>query len=94
LTVQSGQIAQINYIAKANLASLEQSTSYVFYAVSSSNLGTSAILTLNFTTSKISNGVQFRLQFNQIVENLLVVNSLVLVLRVSPLRIKILTSKF
>lgn len=92
LTVSSSKTAQINYVATAQISSLSQSTNYVFYAISRNNLGTSEIKFLNFTTTGISRGVQLRLYFTTVVVNLQLVNYLVQVLRVSPLRIKILTS--
>jgi len=92
--VFNGRIAQVNYVANASLNKLAQSTKYILYAVMSTNLGTSDIATFNFTTGQISNGVQMILKFNSIVTNLVLVKALESVLRVSPLRIKVLTSSF
>lgn len=92
LTVQSGKTAQINYIATATISNLTQKTNYVLFAVSQSNLGVSSILSLNFSTVGISKGVQFRMYFSSVIDNLLLVTSLVQSLRVNPGRIKILTS--
>lgn len=93
LTVSAtSQIAQINYVANATVAGLAQSTNYVFYAISKNNLGTSKISSLAFTTTAISKGVQMTLSFTKVIDNLDLVNALVQVLRISPLRIKILTS--
>jgi hypothetical protein len=94
LNVQSGKTAQINFVAKASITSLSQSSNYVFYAVCQNNLGTSSILSVNFSTTTISNGVQFKMYYTAVVENLLLVTSLVQSLRVSPGRIKILTSTY
>jgi hypothetical protein len=95
LTVSSSsKTAQINFAATATISNLSQSTNYVFYAVCQNNLGTSPILSMPFTTTTISKGVQMTLQFTTVVANLDLVNALVQVLRISPLRIKILTSTF
>lgn len=94
LTVQAGKTAQINFIAYGTVTKLAQSSNYVFYAVSQSNLGTSAITSINFSTTVISKGVQFKMYFTAVVDNLLLVTSLVQSLRVSPGRIKILTSLY
>jgi len=91
-TMSSGNTAQINYNANATITNLSQSTNYVFFAVSQSNLGTSVIQQISFSTTAISNGVQMKLYFTSVITNLELVNSLVQILRVSPLRIKILTS--
>lgn len=60
--------------------------------MSQSNLGTSAIKNIRFSTNTISKGVQFRMYFTSIITNLVLVNNLVQSLRVNPVRIKILTS--
>jgi len=90
----SSKTAQINYVATATVSNLSQSTNYVFYAISQNNLGTSPILSIPFTTTAISKGVQMTLSFTTVVNNLDLVNALVQVLRISPLRIKILTSTY
>lgn len=41
LTVSSGNTAQINYVASATISNLNQSSNYIFYAISQNNLGTS-----------------------------------------------------
>jgi hypothetical protein len=92
LDVNTGRTAQINFVATAAISGLNQSSNYVFYALSRSNLGTSTIASLNFTTAPISRGVQFRISFTTVVTNLQLVNALVQSLRVSPGRIKILTN--
>ena len=92
LDVSTGRTAQINFVATAAISGLNQSSNYVFYALSRSNLGTSTIASLNFSTAPISRGVQFRMSFTTVVTNLQLVNALVQSLRVSPGRIKILTN--
>jgi hypothetical protein len=94
LDVQSGKTAQINFVTSAAVSNLNQSSNYVFYAISQSNLGTSSISSISFKTTTISKGVQFRMYFTTVVNNLLLVSSLVQSLRVSPGRVKILTSTF
>jgi hypothetical protein len=90
--VQAGKTAQINFVATATITNLNQSSNYVFYAISQSNLGTSSITSVSFSTTDISKGVQFRMYCTTVVTNLLLVNSLVQSLRVNPGRIKVLTS--
>lgn len=92
LDVRTSNTAQINFVATATITGLNQSTNYVFYALSQSNLGTSVIRSINFTTTGISRGVQFRMQFTSIITNLVLVDNLVRSLRVNPGRIKVLTS--
>jgi hypothetical protein len=92
LDVNTGRTAQINFVASATVTGLNQSSNYVFYALSQNNLGTSSISYVKFKTNGISNGVQFRMYFTSVITNLVLVNNLVQSLRVSPGRIKILTS--
>lgn len=92
--ISQSKTAQINYAATATITNLSQTSQYVFYAVSNSNLGTSSIVSINFNTSAISKGVQMRLYFKEIVSNLNLVNALVQALRITPLRVKILTSNY
>jgi len=92
LTIYSGSTAQVNFVATITLTGLTQTSNYVFYAVSNSNLGTSSIVSINFNTVMLSNGAQMSLRFKSIVTTLDLVNNLVLVLRITPTRIKVLTS--
>jgi hypothetical protein len=92
LTIASGSTGQINYIANITLSGLSQTSNYVFYAVSSNNLGTSAIVSIMFNTTALSNGAQMTLKFTTIVATLDLVQALVQVLRISPTRVKVLTS--
>lgn len=94
LSVSSGATAQVNYISTVEITGLSQSSKYVFYAVSNSNLGTSPIYSINFDTTLLSNGAQMTLYFSSIVGSLDLVNALVQVMRITPSRIKILTSIF
>ena len=93
-TINQGKTAQINYVSTATLSGLSQSSNYVFYAVSNNNLGTSEISSIEFSTGKISRGVQMRLYFSSVITNLQLVDALRQVMRVEPIRIKILTSLF
>lgn len=79
-------------MATVTITGLNQSSNYVFYALSQSNLGTSTIQSVNFSTTGISKGVQFRMYFTSVITNLVLVDNLVRSLRVNPGRIKILTS--
>ena len=92
LTVSSGSTGQVNFVATVTLSGLSQTSNYVFYAVSNNNLGTSNIVSINFTTTALSNGAQMTLTFKTIVSTLNIVNSLVQVLRITPTRVKVLTS--
>ena len=49
---------------------------------------------ITFTTVELSKGVLIKLTFNDIVSNLDIVKSLERIIRISPLRIKVLTSTF
>lgn len=92
LDVRTSSTAQINFVATATVTGLNQSSNYVFYALSQSNLGISSISSVAFSTIGISKGVQFRMYFTSVITNLVLVDSLVQALRVNPGRIKILTS--
>lgn len=92
LNVSSSSTGQVNFVANVTLSGLAQTSTYIFYAVSHSNLGTSNIFAINFTTKSLSNGAQMTLNFKSIVKTLDLVNTLVSVLRITPTRIKVLTS--
>lgn len=93
-TVYISGTAQINYVAIADLTSLSSSTTYNFYVVFKSELGTSAIKSIQFKTVELSKGVLMKLTFNDIVANLDIVKSLERIMRISPFRIKVLTSTY
>ena len=94
LNVYNSETAQINYEGVVGLEQLSSSTKYNFYAVLDSELGTSEIKRISFETTDLSKGVLMKLTFNDIDENLDIVKNLERILRISPLRIKVLTSKF
>lgn len=94
LTVASGSTAQVNFVSTADISGLNPSSSYVFYAVLRSNLGTSSIISITFNTTKLSNGAKMILYFTSIVPTLDLVNALVQVIRITPTRVKVLTSIF
>jgi hypothetical protein len=66
-TVLVSNVAQINYIAIANLSKLNSSKGYIFYAVLKSELGVSIIKTISFKTEKLSKGVLMKLTFGNVV---------------------------
>ena len=94
LTVSSGKTGQVNFVANVVLTGLKQISTYIFYAVSNNNLGSSAISSIQFSTTMLSNGAQMTLPFTSIVSTLSLVNALVQVLRITPNRIKVLTSEY
>ena len=92
--VYDSPTAQINHVIDVPVEKLTSSTKYNFYAVLKSELGNSEIKRITFRTIELSRGVLMKLTFNDIVDNLLVVKSLERILRISPLRIKVLTSTY
>lgn len=59
-----------------------------------SELGVSEISQILFNTSLISKGALMKLSFSSIVPNLKIVKALEKVLRINPLRIRVLTSPY
>ena len=57
LNVYSSNAAQVNYQGIVNLEKLSSSIKYNFYAVLDSELGTSEIKRISFSTSDLSKGV-------------------------------------
>ena len=94
LNVYNSQTAQVNYEGVVNLENLFSSTKYNFYAVLDSELGTSDIKRIQFETTSISKGVLMKLTLNSIENNLDIVKALERIIRISPLRIKVLTSNY
>ena len=92
--VYSGSIAQINYQGVVQLQKLSSSTKYNFYSIIDSQLGTSDIKMISFSTTTLSKGVLMKLSFDDIVQNLDIVKSLERIIRISPFRIKVLTSNY
>ena len=76
-----------------DIEKLTSETKYNFYAVLESELGDSSISRISFETIDLSRGILMKLTFGDIVENLDIVKSLERIMRISPLRIKVLTSK-
>ena len=92
--VYDSPTAQINHVIDVPVEKLTSSTKYNFYAVLKSELGDSRIKRISFRTTELSKGVLMKLTFNDIVSNLLIVKSLERILRISPFRIKVLTSTY
>ena len=92
--VYNSPTAQINHLIDVDISKLTSSTKYNFYAVLQSELGNSAISRISFETIDISRGVLMKLTFSNIVQNLDIVKSLERIMRISPLRIKVLTSPY
>ena len=89
----NSRTAQINHVVSVDIEKLTSETKYNFYAVLESELGDSSISRILFETVDLSKGILMKLTFKDIVENLDIVKSLERIMRISPLRIKVLTSK-
>lgn len=94
LSVYSGTSAQINYKATISLSKLSPTSDYDIYVICESTLGQSSIMKKSFKTTEISKGIGMKLSFKDIVDSLTIVKALERILRISPMRIKILTSTF
>ena len=94
LSIYSGVASQINYQATILLRNLSPTSAYNIYVYCESTLGQSVIKQKSFTTTDISKGVLMKLSFSSIVQSLTIVQTLERILRISPLRIKVLTSNY
>jgi hypothetical protein len=94
MSIYSGTASQINYKASIEISRLSPTTDYDIYVVSESTLGQSSIMKKSFKTTDLSKGVVMKLSFKSIVDSLTIVKALERILRISPMRIKVLTSTY
>lgn len=94
LSVYSGSASQINYKATLSVTNLSPTSDYDIYIISESTLGQSNIMKKSFKTTDLSKGVVMKLSFKNIIDSLTIVKALERILRISPIRIKVLTSTY
>ena len=94
MSIYTGTSSQINYKAKIEITKLSPSSDYDIYVISESTLGQSAIMMKSFKTTDLSKGVVMKLSFKSIVDSLTIVKALERIMRISPMRIKVLTSTY
>ena len=80
-------------MVSVEIEKLTSETKYNFYVVQESELGNSSISRVSFETINLSKEILMKLTFKGIVENLDIVKSLERIMRISPLRSKVLISK-
>lgn len=93
-SIYSGSSSQINYKASISLSKLSPTSDYDIYVISESTLGQSFIMKKSFKTTDLSKGIVMKLSFKSIVDSLTIVKALERILRISPMRIKVLTSTY
>jgi hypothetical protein len=94
MSIYTGTASQINYKAMIDITRLSPSSDYDIYVISESTLGQSGIMMKSFKTTDLSKGVVMKLSFKYIVDSLTIVKALERILRISPIRIKVLTSTY
>lgn len=94
MSIYSGFASKINFKALVEIQKLSPNLQYDIYVISESTLGQSTIMKKSFKTTDLSKGIVMRLSFKNIVDSLTIVKALERILRISPVRIKILTSTF
>ena len=92
MNVYSSSVSQINHFADIEISKLTSTTKFNLYLFTESNLGQSNVTKFSFETTSLSKGVKMILVLTDIVQPLKIVQALVRIMRISPLRVKVLTS--